>query len=62
VGAALAPGSLAHRGRLAAIPVRDLGVRRTVCLYGVAGRQRTAAANAALKVLRALPWPVPAAA
>jgi DNA-binding transcriptional LysR family regulator len=56
VGAAVAPASLADRGRLVRIPVRDLGIRRTVCLYGVAGRQRTAAANAVLKVLRALDW------
>jgi DNA-binding transcriptional LysR family regulator len=55
-GAAVVPTTLADRGRLVRIPVRDLGLQRTVCLYGVAGRQRTAAAKAVLKVLRALTW------
>jgi hypothetical protein len=31
-------------------------LRRTVYLYGVAGRQRTAAASAMLKMLRAADW------
>jgi DNA-binding transcriptional LysR family regulator len=56
-GAAVVPTTLADRGRLVRIPIRGLDLRRTVCLYGVAGRQRTAAANAVLKVLRALSWP-----
>jgi DNA-binding transcriptional LysR family regulator len=57
VGAAIVPSSLADRGRLVRVPVSGLEIRRTVCLYGVAGRQRTAAANALLKVLRSLNWP-----
>jgi DNA-binding transcriptional LysR family regulator len=61
-GAAVVPTSLADHGRLVRIPIQDLGLQRTVCLYGVAGRQRTAAANAVLKVLRAMDWPNRAAA
>ena len=37
-------------------PDRGLEVRRTVCLYGVAGRQRTAATTAILKMLRGADW------
>jgi len=53
---AVAPDSLPDRGQLARIPIADLEVRRTVCLYGVAGRQRTAAATAIMKMLRGAHW------
>lgn len=56
VGAAVAPRSLADRGGLPALPIHGLELRRTVCLYGVAGRQRTAAANAVIKIARSLTW------
>lgn len=36
--------------------IEGLDLRRTVYLYGVAGRQRTAVAAAALKLLRAFNW------
>jgi DNA-binding transcriptional LysR family regulator len=39
----------------AAVPGFDLG--RTVCLYGVAGRQRTPVAATFMKMLRAAKWP-----
>ena len=39
----------------AALPGFDLG--RTVCLYGVAGRQRTPVAATFMKMLRAANWP-----
>ena len=39
----------------AALPGFDLG--RTVCLYGVAGRQRTPVAATFMKMLRAAKWP-----
>jgi len=55
-GAALAPASLPDRGTLRRIAVSGLGVSRKVCVYGVAGRQRTAAAAAALKLLRSADW------
>ena len=38
-----------------AVPGFDLG--RTVCLYGVAGRQRTPVAATFMKMLRAAKWP-----
>jgi hypothetical protein len=37
-------------------PVSGIELRRTVYLYGVAGRQRTAVASAILKMLRAADW------
>ena len=46
-----APPSLVR----AAVPGFDLG--RTVCLYGVAGRQRTPVAATFMKMLRAAKWP-----
>lgn len=55
-GAALVPASLPDRGSLTRIAVDGLGVSRKVCVYGVAGRQRTAAAAAALKLLRSADW------
>lgn len=56
VGAAMVPDSLPDHGRLTRIPITDLGVRRTVCLYGVAGRQRSAPATAIMTLLRASDW------
>jgi hypothetical protein len=38
------------------ITVDDFEVKRTVYLYGVAGRQRTAVAAAMMKMLRAYDW------
>lgn len=56
VGAAVVPRSLPDHGRLVRLQFRDIKVHRTVSLYGVAGRQRTAAASAVLKILRSLDW------
>ena len=36
--------------------VTDMDLERTVYLYGVAGRQRTAVAGAVMKMLRAFDW------
>ena len=36
--------------------VSGLDARRTVNLYGVAGRQRTAVANAVMRMLRGADW------
>lgn len=55
-GAALAPASLPDRGALARITVDGLSVTRRISVYGVAGRQRSAAAAAALKLLRSADW------
>ena len=55
-GVAYVPRSLAHPQSLKQIPVTGVELKRTVYLYGVAGRQRTAAAIAILKMLRAADW------
>ena len=39
------------------ITVNSVEVKRTVHLYGVAGRQRTAVVSAMMKMLRAYDWP-----
>jgi hypothetical protein len=41
---------------LARVVVQDLDLKRTIKLYGVAGRQRTAVASAMMKMLRAYDW------
>jgi len=38
------------------IAVDGVEIKRTVHLYGVAGRQRTAVASAMMKMLRAYDW------
>jgi hypothetical protein len=38
------------------LAVADMEIRRTIYLYGVAGRQRTAVAAAMMKMLRAYDW------
>jgi len=50
------PRSLAAPETLTRTPVKGIELRRTVYLYGVAGRQRTAVASAVLKLLRAADW------
>jgi hypothetical protein len=37
-------------------PVEGLNSRRTVHLYGVAGRERTAVASAVMRMLRGADW------
>jgi DNA-binding transcriptional LysR family regulator len=55
-GIAFAPLSTSCPPTLKKLPVKGMELRRTVYLYGVAGRQRTAAASAVLKMLRAADW------
>jgi DNA-binding transcriptional LysR family regulator len=62
VGVALTPRSTQNPATLARIAVEDLELKRTVSLYGVAGRQRTAVAAAMMKMLRAYDWSPYAAA
>ena len=38
------------------IVVQDIDLKRTINLYGVAGRQRTPVASAMMKMLRAYDW------
>jgi DNA-binding transcriptional LysR family regulator len=56
VGVALVPRSTQGRPSLARLTVDDVELKRTVYLYGVAGRQRTAVASAMMKMLRAYDW------
>jgi DNA-binding transcriptional LysR family regulator len=55
-GVALVPRSLRLPATLTRVPVDQLELSRTVYVYGVAGRQRTAVAAAMLKMLRAADW------
>ena len=56
VGVALVPRSTRAPDTLMRIMVDELELSRTVYLYGVAGRQRTAVASALMKMLRACDW------
>jgi DNA-binding transcriptional LysR family regulator len=62
VGVALAPRSTQNPATLVRITVEGLELTRTISLYGVAGRQRTAVASAMMKMLRAYDWSSYAAA
>src|SRR5262245_56170128 len=53
---AFAPRSMQTPAALAKVPVSEIELSRTVYVYGVAGRQRTAVASAMLKMLRAADW------
>jgi DNA-binding transcriptional LysR family regulator len=55
-GIALAPRSMQTPADLAKVPVSESELSRTVYVYGVAGRQRTAVGAAMLKMLRAADW------
>lgn len=55
-GVAYVPRSLTHPQTLKHAPVNGIELKRTVYLYGVAGRQRTAAATAIMKMLRGADW------
>ncbi len=56
LGVALLPHSTQGPTTLARIVVQDMDLKRTINLYGVAGRQRTAVASAMMKMLRAYDW------
>jgi DNA-binding transcriptional LysR family regulator len=55
LGVAFAPRSSCPR-TLKQAPVKGMEMRRTIYLYGVAGRERTAVASTILKLLRATDW------
>jgi DNA-binding transcriptional LysR family regulator len=55
-GVAFAPRSTALGDSLGRISIAGFDFRRTVFLYGVAGRQRTPVANMIMKMLRAADW------
>ena len=50
------PQSAVSSGRLRGISVIGLDLSRTVYLYAVSGRQRSAAATGLIKLLRAADW------
>jgi len=56
LGVAFVPQSALFSEGLKRIPIIGLDLRRTVSLYGVAGRQRTPVANMMMKMLRAADW------
>jgi hypothetical protein len=53
---ALVPRSTQSPATIVRVAVDDIEIKRTVQLYGVAGRQRTAVASAMMKMLRAYDW------
>ncbi len=55
-GVAFVPDSAPSPASLTRIAVAGVELERTVCLYGVAGRQRTSVASAMMKMLRAYDW------
>jgi DNA-binding transcriptional LysR family regulator len=56
LGVAFVPRTAPRPETLKQAPVSGVELRRTVYLYGVAGRQRTPVASAILKMLRAADW------
>jgi DNA-binding transcriptional LysR family regulator len=57
LGVGVMPESAARSMRLACVSVRGLDLSRTVSLYAVSGRQRSAAASTFIKLLRSSDWP-----
>ena len=55
-GVAFVPQSVLFSDCVKRVPVTGLDLRRTVSLYGVAGRQRTLVAKFIMKMLRAADW------
>lgn len=60
-GVAFVPNSAPSPATLTRIAVAGVELERTIYLYGVAGRQRTAVAASMMKMLRAYDWTRPAA-
>jgi len=59
VGVSIMPQSAVRNSDLQQLPVEGLALRRTVSLYAVAGRERSLAAAALVKLLRAADWATP---
>jgi DNA-binding transcriptional LysR family regulator len=57
IGIGFLPRTVKTPPGLMRTPVAGLELERSVCLYGVAGRQRTPVAAAFMKMLRAANWP-----
>ena len=56
IGVAIVPRSASTPDTLRRAEIEGLDVKRTVQLYGVAGRERTAVASAVMKMLRSADW------
>src|SRR5262249_32614468 len=56
MGIAIVPRSIAKSRTLMRAPIEGCDLRRTVYLYGVAGRERTAVAATIFKMLRGANW------
>ncbi len=56
LGVGMLPESASKSGRVRLISINGLDLRRTIYLYGVAGRQRSPAASALVKLMRAGDW------
>ncbi|MCP3381402.1 MULTISPECIES: LysR family transcriptional regulator [unclassified Bradyrhizobium] len=56
IGVAMVPHTSPVPDGMTRAAVTGLDARRTVSLYGVAGRQRTAVANAVMRMLRGADW------
>jgi DNA-binding transcriptional LysR family regulator len=56
MGVAIVPRSALSTSRLMRAPIKGLELPRTVYLYGVAGRQRSAVASTIMKMLRGTNW------
>ncbi|MGD4180765.1 hypothetical protein QT651_22520, partial [Xanthomonas citri pv. citri] len=56
IGVAMVPHTSPVPEKLTRAAVAGLDARRTVSLYGVAGRHRTAVANAVMRMLRGADW------
>ena len=56
VGISILPRSAVTSAGAKHIPIDDLGLNRTLYLYGIAGRQRSAIASTMAKLLRAADW------
>ncbi|HUI95945.1 MAG TPA: LysR family transcriptional regulator [Xanthobacteraceae bacterium] len=61
VGVSVMPESAVGDGDLRVLPVDGLALRRTVSLYAVAGRERSPAGAALIRLLRAADWSEPRA-
>jgi DNA-binding transcriptional LysR family regulator len=57
IGIGFLPRTVNTPPSLMRTPVAGLELERSVCLYGVAGRQRTPIASTFMKMLRAANWP-----
>lgn len=56
LGVGMLPESTTKSGRIRLVEVERVDFKRTIYVYGVAGRQRSAAANALIRLLRAGDW------